>query len=133
MGEVLDVEEYLPYIVTVLCSLISGFGSYFAARRQAKTEIQKLQKQHELDLEAEREKFKMEKEKMELEHKHQLELRQKEYENQLNTTFTNTLMTEVMKMPEIRQKISQGINGGKGKGYDEIDRFNAECPKITII
>ena len=67
------MEEYLPYIVTVICSMISGFGSYFAARRQAKTEIQKLQKQHELDLEAEREKFKMEKEKMELVHKQEME------------------------------------------------------------
>ena len=36
------MEEYLPYIVTVLCSLISGFGSYFAARKQSKTELQKL-------------------------------------------------------------------------------------------
>ena len=67
------MEKYLPYIVTVLCSAISGFASFFAAHRQAKTEIQKLQKQHELDLEAEGEKFKMEKEKMELEHKQQME------------------------------------------------------------
>lgn len=79
------MEKYLPYIVTVLCALISGFTSYFAARKQAKVDIQKLEKQHELDIEKEREKFTMEKEKMLLEHKHQMELKQKEMENQLGT------------------------------------------------
>lgn len=108
------MEEYLPYIVTILCSLISGFGSYFAARRQAKTEIQKLQKQHELDIEKEREMFAMQKERMELEHKHQLELKQKEMENQLGANLTNTLLTEAIKMPEVRQQFAQGVrNGGK--------------------
>lgn len=129
-----DFSELAPYIVTVVCTLISGFGSYFASRRQAKADLEKLQKQHELDIEKERELFAMQKDRMELEHKHQLELKQKEWENQLGTTFTSTLMTEVMKMPEIRQQISQGIGGGKKKkGYDSIDRFNEECPKITTV
>lgn len=77
------MDKYLPYIVTVCCSLISGFASYFAARRQAKAELQKLQKQHELDLEAECEKFKMEKEKMGLEHKQQMEQKAMEMGAQL--------------------------------------------------
>ena len=108
------MEKYLPYIVTVLCSLISGFGSYFAARRQSNAELQKLQKRHELDIEKERELFAMEKEKMELEHKHQLELKQKELENQLGANLTNTLIAEAMKMPKVRQQFAQGVrNGGK--------------------
>ena len=53
------MKNYLPYIVTVLCSLISGLTSYFAARRQAKVDLEKLQKQHDLDIEKEREKFAM--------------------------------------------------------------------------
>lgn len=109
------MEEYLPYIVTVLCSLISGFGSYFAARKQSKTELQKLQKQHELDIEKERELFAMEKEKMELEHKHQLELKQKEMENQLGANLTNTLISEAMKMPEVRQQFAQGVRSSSKK------------------
>lgn len=108
------METYLPYIVTVLCSLISGFASFFASRRQSKAELQKLQKQHELDIEKERELFAMEKEKMELEHRHQLELKQKEMENQLGANLTNTLITEAMKMPEVRQQFAQGVrNNGK--------------------
>ena len=65
---------YLPYIVSVICAAIAGFASYAVARKQAKADIERLIKQHELDIEKEREKFTMEKEKMELEHKHQLEL-----------------------------------------------------------
>ena len=110
----IDISEMAPYIVTVVCALISGFGSYFASRRQAKADIEKLQKQHELDIEKEREMFAMQKERMELEHKHQLELKQKEMENQLGANLTNTLITEAMKMPEIRQQFAQGVrNSGK--------------------
>ena len=90
------MKEYLPYIITVLCSLISGFGSYFASRRQAKAEIQKLQKQHELDLEAEREKFKMEKEKMELDHKQQMERLTVQAGSQVGGNMLNSVMQAFM-------------------------------------
>lgn len=93
------METYLPYVATVLCSLISGFVSFYAARRQSKAELEKLQKQHDLDVE-----------KMELEHKYQLELKQKEIENQLGAN----LVSEVMKMPQVRQQLAQGVrNRGK--------------------
>ena len=90
------MEKYLPYIVTVLCSLLSGFGSYFAARRQAKAELQKLQKQHELDLEAERERFKMEIEKMELEHKQQMEQKLMEASAQIGGGVLSTILQGFM-------------------------------------
>ena len=93
------MEQYLPYIVTVLCSLISGVASYSAARRQAKADLEKLQKQHELDIEKEREMFAMQKERMELEHRHQLELKQKEMENQLGTDLISTMAKEYMRSP----------------------------------
>ena len=93
------MEKYLPYMVTVLCSLISGFGSFFAASRQAKTEIKKLQKQHELDLAAEREKFKMEKEKMELEHKQQMEQKIMELSSQIGGSFVTTVTQGFMNSP----------------------------------
>ena len=111
------MENYLPYIVTLVCSLTSGIASYLAARRQSKADLEKLQKQHELDIEKEREMFAMQKERMELEHKHQLELKQKELENQLGASFTNTLIAEAMKMPEVRQQLAQGVrsNGKKHK------------------
>ena len=57
----------------------------------------------------------MEKEKMELEHRHQLELKQKEMENQLGANLTNTLITEAMKMPEVRQQFAQGVRSSGKK------------------
>ena len=107
------MDTYLPYIVSVICATIAGFASYAVARKQAKADIQKLEKQHELDIEKEREKFAMEKEKMELEHQHQLELLQKEAENSLGATF----ISEAMKMPEVRQQVSQGIREGNRKRH----------------
>ncbi len=108
------MDEYMPYITTIICSMLSGFASYIASRKQNKADLEKLEKQHKLDIEKERELFKMEKEKMELEHKHQLELSQKDMENQLGANLTNTLITEAMKMPEVRRQFTQGIkNNGK--------------------
>lgn len=104
------MEKYLPYIVTVLCSLISGFTSFFAARRQAKTEIQKLQKQHELDIEKEREMFAMQKERMELEHKYQLELKQKELENQVGADILSTATKEYIRSPAGQAKMRQAVS-----------------------
>lgn len=86
------MENYLPYIVSVVCALISGFTSYAVARRQSKEDIRKLEKTYELDLENEKEKHKLEIDKLELEHKHQLELQQKQFENQLGSDMLNTFI-----------------------------------------
>lgn len=93
------MKEYMPYIVSVVCALISGFGSYFITRKQTKSDLEKLEKQHELDIEKEREKFAMEKERIELEHKHQLELKEKEMENQLGADLLSTVTKEYMRSP----------------------------------
>ena len=111
------MSTYLPYIVSVICAAIAGFTSYAVARKQAKADMQRLEKQYELDIEKEREKFAMEKEKMEIEHRHQLELLQKESENNLGASVTNTLISEAMKRPEVRQQVSQGIREGKKKRH----------------
>lgn len=57
------MNTYLPYIVSVVCAVISGISSYAVARKKAKADIARLEKQFELDIEKEREKFAMEKEK----------------------------------------------------------------------
>lgn len=93
------IKEYLPYIVSILCAIISGIASYAIARKQTKTDIQKLEKQYQLDLENERQKFKMEKEKLELEHRHQLELNKKEMENQISKEIISTVVGEYIRSP----------------------------------
>ena len=121
------MDMYLPYIVSIVCALISGIASYLISRKQMKTDLEKLNTQYKLDIEKEREKFLMEKEKMELEHKYELERQlkgnfgtawqnqQKEFENQLGGNFVNTMITEAMKMPEVRQQITQGMSAAKKK------------------
>lgn len=105
------MEKHLPYIVTVVCSIISGLASYMASRSKAKAETDRLIKKYELDIEKEREKFALEKEKMEIEHRHQLELKQQEAENNLG----NALISEALRLPEVRQQFSQGMRNGNHK------------------
>ena len=105
----------MPYIVTILCSFISGFTSYLIARRQSKSDIQELVKKHELDIEKEREKFAMEKERMEIEHKHQLELKQKDMENNLGTDLISTMLKEYMRSPAGQAQMRNSGNNNKKK------------------
>lgn len=60
-------------------------------------------------------KHKMEIDKLQLEHKNQLELQQKQFENQLGSDMMNTLISEAMKMPEVKRQISQGMNTAGNK------------------
>lgn len=110
------MKEYLPYIVSVLCAIISGFTSYIVTRKQTKTDIQKLEKQYQLDLDNEREKFKMEKEKLELEHKHQLELNKKEMENQINKDIISTIMREYVHSPLGQAQIRDAATKRRKRG-----------------
>lgn len=103
------MQAYLPYIASVLCAVISGISSYAVARKQAKNDFTVIVKQHEIDLEALERKHQMELEKLNLEHAHQLKLQEKDFEVKLGAS----LLTEVMKMPEIKQLISQEIKKGR--------------------
>ena len=109
------MDNYMSYIVTILCSLISGFASYLTSRRQSKSDIQELVKKHELDIEKERERFAMEKEKIEIEHKHQLELKQKEMENQLGTDLIATMAKEYVRSPAGQALMRNAGTKGKTK------------------
>lgn len=117
-SNVSNLQTFLPYIVSILCALISGVASYCVARKQAKSDMKKLEKQFALDLEKERELFKMEKEKMEIEHRYQMELKQKELDSALGNSLMSSVMTEAMKNPDIQRQIQSGISSSmrqKGK------------------
>ena len=109
------MREFLPYIVSIVTSLISLISSVLISRKQTKGEIDKLVKQHELDMEKERENHKYELEKIEREYSLQKELQQKEFESKLSSDIMNTIMTEAMKTPEIKQSIARGMRGAKRK------------------
>ena len=85
--------------------------------QESREDIKKLERTYELDLEKEKEKHKLEIDKLQLEHKHQLELQQKQFENQLGGDMMNTLISEAMKMPEVKKQISQGMNTASNKRW----------------
>ena len=93
------MKDYLPYIVTIFCTLISGFASYFVSRKRSKTDLQIIQKQFEVDIEKEREKFAMEKEKMKIEYEYQLALKDKERQDQLGADLISTVTKEYLRSP----------------------------------
>lgn len=107
----MEFKDILPYIVSVVSSLIAGVSSWLVSRKQTKEDLEKLEKQHELDIQKERELFQMEKEKMEMNHQHQLELLEKENKNALSAGVIKTILAEAMKNPAIQQQITQSTNG----------------------
>ena len=109
------ISTYLPYIVSVVCALISGIASYLGASKKAKSEIKKIEKQHILDIEKERQKFELEKEKLEINFKHQLELKEKELEGQMGANIMDTMIKEAMSSPEVKKQFQQGIKQGFSK------------------
>lgn len=44
------MDMYLPYIVSIVCALISGIVSYLISRKQMKTDLEKLNTQYKLDI-----------------------------------------------------------------------------------
>lgn len=116
------MQTILPYIVSIIVALISGIASYAAARRSTKGELEalkeankhdlnKLMEQHKVDIDSLERQHKMDIEKLNLEHAHQMELKEKEFEISLGSS----MVSEVMKMPEVRQEISKGFNGRNRK------------------
>ena len=110
-----NIKEMLPYIVSILGAVVSALSSVSISRKETKGEIDRLIKQHELDLETERERHKHELEREELKHKYQLEVVQKEMENKFGAEMMKEFMVEALKMPEVRNQITQNIKKTKGK------------------
>lgn len=109
------MKDILPYVVSILSAIIAAVSSVSISRRETRTEIEKLIKQHEFDLETEREKHMHELEKQEIEHKHQIDMLKIEAENKLGSDVLNTFVSEAMKMPETRNQILQGMRNSKKK------------------
>lgn len=84
--------EYLPYIATVLCSIISGCVSYFLAIKKAKDDMRILEKQHKNDMD-----------RLELEFKHQQQLKQQDLVNSVG----NSMVGAIMNNSEVQKIISQ--------------------------
>lgn len=105
------MQNYIPYIVSILCAFISGYTSYAVAIKKARSDINIIVKQHQVDMEALEKQHQMELEKINLEHSHQLELQQKDLEKTFGASFLN----EVFKNPEVQRQITSGMRKGYKK------------------
>ncbi|MBQ7204144.1 MAG: hypothetical protein IJS03_09080 [Eubacterium sp.] len=106
------MKEYLPYLVSILTAVISAVVSITVCKKQTKTEIEKIKEQSKANIELEREKLQLEKEKIELEHKLELEKIHAQNDDAFASGLTNQLFEMVMQMPEVKQKITQGVKEG---------------------
>ena len=105
------MEFLKTLLIACIPAIITGFVSYFVARKNAsaqikvvekqnKHDLEKLMKQHEIDIDNLKEAHKFEMEKLEQEHKNKLELQKIEYENKLlqqEKEGQNAVATEAVK------------------------------------
>lgn len=104
------IKEFMPYIVAIITSIISGFCSYLKSKsdfkNQVKTiemnnkhEIDKLMEQHKIDIESLKEKHKLEIELKDKEHEHEkeiIELKSKNAINEQSQEAMNNALSGVM-------------------------------------
>ena len=109
------MKEYLPYIVTIISSLITGLTSYAVSRKKSKDDLIQIQKKFELDLEKEREKFELEKEKLEIEHKNQIDLMNQRASSEVAKDMMSTLLQEAFNNPEVKKQFQKGVSEGLKK------------------
>lgn len=113
-------------LISCIPAIITGAVTYLVAyknaasqikvvKEQNKHDLDKLMKQHNVDIDSLNKKHQQELEKMEIEHKHKLELAEKENENNLNQNLASGMISEIMKMPEIKSEIAKGIKQSSNK------------------
>lgn len=113
-------------LISCIPALVTGIVTYLVAHKNASAQIKvvkeqnkhdldKLMKQHKVDIDSLNKKHQQELEKMEIEHNHKLELIEKENENKLSQNLFSGMMSEVMKMPEIKSEIAKGIKQSSNK------------------
>ena len=142
------MEFLKTLLIACIPAIITGFVSYFVARKNAsaqikvvekqnKHDLEKLMKQHEIDIENLKEAHKLEMEKLEQEHKNKLELQKIEYENKLlqqekegqNAMATETVksffgvfgsaMDAAMNTPEGQQMLNDSIKNSQKNKEEE--------------
>ena len=137
--------DILPYLMSILTAVISGFATYKNATKKAqqgikaleiqnKHDLEKLMNQHKLDIDAIKEKHSLDMEAREKEHMHKLELMQKEHENEIIRKekelengakfgamkdvmgeLFGGVLGSAMNTPEVQEMISSGLKSSLEK------------------
>lgn len=110
-----EIKELMPYIVAIA----SGVGSYYAACKSAraemdkikennKHELERLMQQHKVDIDSLEKAHQLELEKMKLTYQHELKMKETETGMQIGTM----LLSETIKLPEVRAQLGQSVRKG---------------------
>lgn len=93
------MEAYMPYIATVLCSILTFIGSILVNRKNQKSELLKMQKEHE---------YEMEKQKGDFNHK--IALLEKEMSLKAETQIMADLSSRIIDAVCGSDPVKQAIN-----------------------
>ena len=119
------MEAYIPYIVTVLCSIISCTVSIIICNKNNKAEIHKLKEEYDLEFKKLKEEHELELKKMKENTKNQIDIIQKETESKIEvmkqeyalkagteiiTSFVDKTTDAVYNSHAVKQKINQQTN-----------------------
>lgn len=130
------LKEFMPYIVAIITSTISGICSYLKSKRdfknQVKTieinnkhEIDKLMEQHKVDIENLKEKHKLEMEAKDKEYEHEKEILELKSQNTINEHGQKVMNNA---MAGIVGNIFNGMLSGNIKPED-LETFSNKFPK----
>jgi hypothetical protein len=90
-------------LISIVVPILTSLISYFAARHQANTELQKVKEQQNAEIQKIKEQYALEIEKIKIEMEKQAEL----YERNAQTDLTKEFIGELAKSPEIKKLMNQ--------------------------
>lgn len=120
------MEEYMPYVVSVLTALISGVASVYIASKRASSELQALEQkgaqdierlmhQHEVDIDSMEKAHQLELEKMKAQHQLELESMEKQVANEASSQIIVGLFSQLLSNPEMQQILMDQMKDSSGK------------------
>lgn len=126
------MEEYMPYVVSVLTALISGAASVYIASKRASSELQALEQkgaqdierlmhQHEVDIDSMEKAHQLELKKMKAQHQLELESMEKQVANEAGSQIIVGLFSQLLSNPEMQQILMNQMkdNPGKRGGFND--------------
>lgn len=121
------IKTLLIACIPAICTaVITGFVTYFVARKNAaaqikvveeqnKHDLEKLMKQHEIDIDALNQKHEQEKEILNINHKNQLELISAQSSNDFAQSVIQPFINEIAKDPTIKSQVMSGVRKSSKK------------------
>ena len=120
------VEEYIPYVVSILTALISGAASVYIASKRASSELRALEQrgmqdierlvhQHEVDIDSMEKAHQLELETMKAQHQLELESMERQVANEAGSQIMVGLFSQLLSNPEMQRILMNQMKDNSGK------------------